>query len=82
VEDRVRELERDISSLRVANAELAKSVEHLSASVRALTDTVSTLRDTMNQGKGALWLGVLAAGSVGALITTVLKKIFLGGVTP
>lgn len=81
MEDRIRELERDLNALRVANAELAKSVEHLSTSVKALTETVTTLRDMMNQGKGALWLGVLAAGSAGALITTVLKKIFLGTVS-
>lgn len=77
----MRELERDISALRVANAELAMSVEHLSASVKALTETVSVLRDMMNQGKGALWLGVLAAGSVGAVVSTIVKKLLFGGVS-
>lgn len=76
---RVRELERNIKRIEIANASLATSVEHLSTSVRALTKTVEVLRDMMNQGRGALWLGVLAAGSVGAMMTALVKRLIFGG---
>jgi NADPH:quinone reductase-like Zn-dependent oxidoreductase len=75
-QDVIARLERDVVDLRVANASLASSVEHLALSVKALTETVTVLRDTMNQGKGALWLIVAAAGGVGAAITMALKQVF------
>lgn len=68
MEDRVRSLE-------IANAQLATSVEHLSKTVDALATTVQTLRDTMNQGRGALWMAMGAAGSVGAIVATFAKKL-------
>jgi NADPH-dependent curcumin reductase CurA len=68
MEDRVRSLE-------IANAKLATSVEHLSTTVTVLASTVQDLRDTMNQGRGALWLMMAAAGSVGAVIVTLAKKL-------
>lgn len=68
MEDRVRSLE-------IANAKLATSVEHLSTTVNVLATTVQDLRDTMNQGRGALWLMMAAAGSVGAVIVTLAKKL-------
>jgi NADPH-dependent curcumin reductase CurA len=71
-------LERDVTDLRVANAQLAAAVNHLATSVTALTQTVAVLRDTMNQGKGALWLIVAAAGGVGAAITLAFKQVFQG----
>lgn len=77
---RVRELERDIKRIEIANASLATSVEHLSSSVKALTETVGVMRDMMNKGRGALWLGVIAAGSFGAVVTTLVKKILFGAV--
>jgi NADPH-dependent curcumin reductase CurA len=67
-EDRVRQLE-------VANARLAVSVEHLAASVAALTTTVQVLRDTMNQGRGAMWLLMAASGAIGAVSVTIVKKL-------
>lgn len=78
-QDTIARLERDVSDLRVANASLAAAVEHLATSVAALTQTVNVLRDTMNQGKGALWLIVAAAGGVGAAITMALKQVFGNG---
>jgi NADPH-dependent curcumin reductase CurA len=68
MEDRVRSLE-------IANAKLATSVEHLSQTVTVLASTVQDLRDTMNQGRGALWLMMAAAGSIGAIIVTLAKKV-------
>ena len=75
-EDRVRELEAQVTNLRVDNAELATSVEHLAGAVKTLTETVQDLRDTMNKGRGALWMAMLLAGGIGAALTTVLKRVF------
>jgi len=47
--------QQDIADLRVQNATLAGSVEHLATTVAELTTTVQGLRDTMNRGRGALW---------------------------
>lgn len=68
MEDRVRSLE-------IANAKLATSVEHLSSTVTILASTVQDLRDTMNQGRGALWVMMAAAGSIGAIIVTLAEKV-------
>jgi hypothetical protein len=68
MEDRVRSLE-------IANAKLATTVDHLSSTVTVLATTVQNLNDTMNQGRGALWLAMAVAGSVGALVATFAKKL-------
>jgi NADPH-dependent curcumin reductase CurA len=68
VEDRVRQLE-------IANAQLATSVNHLAKSVEALTTTVQVLRDTMNQGRGVMWILMAASGAIGALVITFAKKM-------
>ena len=75
-EDRVRELEAQVTNLRVDNAGLATSVEHLAGAVKTLTETVQDLRDTMNKGRGALWMSMLLAGGIGAAVATVIKRIF------
>lgn len=75
-EDRVRELEAQVTDLRIDNAGLATSVEHLAGAVKTLTETVQDLRDTMNKGRGALWMAMLLAGGIGAALTTVLKRVF------
>ena len=75
-EDRVRELEAQVTNLRVDNAGLATSVEHLAGAVKTLTETVQDLRDAMNKGRGALWMAMLLAGGIGAAVATVIKRIF------
>lgn len=75
-EDRVRELEAQVTNLRVDNAGLATSVEHLAGAVKTLTETVQELRDTMNKGRGALWMAMLLAGGIGGALTTVIKRVF------
>jgi hypothetical protein len=74
--ERVHHVERQVSDLRVANAALSSSVEHLAKTVDVLNITVQSLRDTINQGRGAIWVMVGAAGAVGAIIATMLKRIF------
>lgn len=75
-EDRVRELEAQVTNLRVDNAGLATSVEHLAGAVKTLTETVQDLRDAMNKGRGALWMAMLLAGGIGAAVATIIKRIF------
>lgn len=57
----------------------------LEADVRTLTEEVRMLRKEMaqvnaaiNQGKGGLWVIVMAAGAFGAALTLVIKKMFGG----
>lgn len=76
MEQRISALEGEVTDLRVANAKLAVSVEHLAKAVDALSLVVQTQRDTINQGRGVLVTLMFAAGAVGALITTVIKKVF------
>lgn len=72
---RIKDLENEVSSLKISNATLAVSVEHLAVAVKALTETVQTLRSTMDQGRGALWVMVGAAGALGAIVSTFAKKM-------
>lgn len=69
-------MEAQVTELRIANAELSSSVEHLTRTVESLTTTVQSLRDTINQGRGAMWIMVGAAGTAGAILSTVVKKLF------
>ena len=73
---RIESLEERVTELRVANAALATSVEHLAESVKTLTDTVGDLRDTMNKGRGALWVIVGGSSVLGAVIATVISNYF------
>ena len=75
-EERILKLESHVTDLRIQNSELATNVVNLTESVRELTKTVLSLRDAVNQGKGALWLAMTAAGAFGALVVIVFKKIF------
>lgn len=74
-DQRVFELEREVGNLRVNNAALGTSVEHLAKAVETLTDTVGELRDTMNKGRGALWLAMIIAGAMGAAVATGIKRV-------
>lgn len=75
-DERVQRLEVEVSDLRVSNAALDTSVEQLAVAVRDLTETVQILRDTLNQGRGALWLALLAGGGAGALFIGIFRKLF------
>ena len=75
-DERVQKLEAEVTDLRISNATLSVAVEHLATAVKGLTETVQVLRDTLNQGRGALWLALLAGGSVSALFVTIFHKLF------
>lgn len=76
MEQRISALEGEVTDLRVANAKLAVSVEHLAKAVDALSLVVQTQRDTINQGRGVLVTLMFAAGAVGAVVSTIVKKLF------
>lgn len=74
-DERVQKLEAEVTNLRISNATLSVAVEHLATAVKGLTETVQILRDTLNQGRGALWLALLAGGSISALLMTFFRKM-------
>ncbi len=77
MEDRVARLEDRVSSLEVAAGKIDTSSEHLAKTVDQLSAVVQDLRDTMNQGRGALWAITAAAGVAGGAVALMLKR-FLG----
>lgn len=77
-DERITSLEREVTDLRVANAKLASSIEHLVKAVDALALVVQQQRDTMNQGRGILVTLMFVSGSIGAIVATMIKKLFGG----
>lgn len=75
---RIRELEQRVQDAAISNASLTASVNHLTTTVEALNETVRGLNDVMNQGRGALWLGMLLVGTLSATIALVFKRLMLG----
>lgn len=71
----IRELERDMVAMKVSNATLAVTLASLTAQVGQLERTLTTLNDTMNKGKGVLWLVLLIAGTLGAAASSVVKRV-------
>ena len=69
-------LQGQVTELRVANASLATSLEHLAASVTKLDTTVTGLVATMNQSKGALWVIVGVSSVAGGILATVISSFF------
>lgn len=47
-----------------------------------LSETLKPLTDNMNRWKGGLATITVVAGSIGALVTTFVKQMFLGGSSP
>lgn len=47
-----------------------------------LQDTLKPLTENMNKWKGGLAAITVVAGSVGALVTTFIKQLFLNGSSP
>jgi hypothetical protein len=66
LETRVRELE-------VEQGRTSMALDHINDTLKELVVTVHELRDTMNQGKGAIrgvtWLWGILAGAAGAVIS-------------
>ena len=73
-EERLDRLEQRVSSLEVAAGKIDTSSEHLAKTVDQLSTVVQDLRDTMNQGRGALWAITAAAGIVGGTVALFVKR--------
>jgi hypothetical protein len=75
-EDRIRQLEEHVGDLRVDNAALASSVQHLTVSVEKLTVSLTELQAVMNKGRGALWVIVAASTFLGGIVSAGINKFF------
>jgi hypothetical protein len=75
-DDRLSALEARVYQLHADNARLSESVEHLASAVTGLTEVVQGLRDTMNRGKGALWLFGGLAAVLGGLVSWATTLFF------
>jgi hypothetical protein len=75
-DDRLSALEARVYQLHADNARLTESVEHLATAVTGLTSVVQEFRDTLNKGKGAVWLFGLVATGIGGLVSWVMTRLF------
>ena len=75
-DDRLTSLERVVTELRIEHARLSESVEHLATAVTSLTGVVQEFRDTLNKGKGAIWLFGLVATGIGGVVSWVMTRLF------
>ena len=57
---------------------LEADVRTLTMEVRLLRAEMAAVNAAINQGKGGLWVLVMAAGAFGSAITLVVKKLFGG----
>ena len=65
---RLDRLEDDVIELRITNAKVIATIQHLSDTLENLDDTVGKLRDAMNKGRGALVVVVGVATALGGAI--------------
>lgn len=75
-DQRLSRLEETVATLREDNASLSTSVEHLSSSLEKLTLKLDELNNTMNRGRGALWVIAGACTLLGAGISAGINKLF------
>jgi hypothetical protein len=57
-------------------ATTSAAIDHLTEAVNSLTTTVQEFRDTLNKGKGAVWLFGILAASVGGIISWIATHLF------
>lgn len=55
---------------------LEADVRTLTMEVRLLRAEMAAVNAAINQGKGGLWVVVMAAGAFGAALTLMIKKLF------
>lgn len=79
-EDRVSALESQMTDLRIAvasdRAATNAAIDHLTEAVRDLTKGVQEFRDTMNKGRGAVWLFGIMAAAIGGVISWMTTHFF------
>ena len=80
MEQRLDELEALVTDLRIAvatdRAATTAAINHLTSAVQDLTKGVQEFRDTLNKGKGAVWLFGIVAAAVGGLISWMTTHLF------
>ena len=80
MEERVRELEMQMSDLRVDNARLGVQVSHSTEVMAQLSNAVEELTDALNKIKGAFWVLGIVASAIGAAFHWITTQ--LGGHSP
>lgn len=73
-DERLARLEAENQQRAVDHARLSSSVEHLSEAVQMLSTTVQEFRDTMNKGRGAMWIVLAVCTLLGGLVSTAINK--------
>ncbi len=58
--------------------ELRANVKTLTAEIHLLRKDMQQVNAMLNQGKGGLYVMLLAAGAIGSIFTVMIKKIFGG----
>lgn len=57
---------------------LEADVRTLTAEVRLLRQEMAQVNAAINQGRGGLWVVVMAAGTLASMLTLAVKKLFGG----
>lgn len=57
---------------------LEADVRTLTAEVRLLRQEMAQVNAAINQGRGGLWVVVMAAGALASMLTLAVKKLFGG----
>lgn len=74
MEERVHRLEIEVVNLRIQHAEFNGALSSLEEAVDELREVVQDLRDTMNRGRGVIWLFGIGAAGLGSVLSAILKK--------
>jgi hypothetical protein len=75
-DDRIAVLETHVTNVRIDNARLSESIEHLTKTVDNLATVVTDLSANMNKGKGALWIFGIMSATAGGLISWATTLLF------
>lgn len=75
-EARIAAVEAVVTELRIEQARMSESVEHLSSTVKDLAVAVKELTTYMNRGRGALWVFGVMSATAGGIISWVTTLIF------
>lgn len=57
---------------------LQADVKNLMKEIHLLREEMRQVNAAINQGKGGLWVIVMAAGAIGSILTLTVKRFFTG----
>ena len=57
---------------------LQADVKNLMKEIHLLREEMRQVNAAINQGKGGLWVIVIAAGAIGSVLTLTVKRFFTG----